>query len=66
MFSFFLFSLMFSFVLQLAADPKVSDDEKKKLEEEFQEYYKKLEQAKEESVSFFISPSLLRYTYIHT
>lgn len=33
---------------QLAADPKVSDDEKKKLEEEFQEYYKKLEQAKED------------------
>lgn len=33
---------------QLAADPKVSEDEKKKLEEEFQEYYKKLEQDKED------------------
>ncbi|GAB1604355.1 protein ERGIC-53-like [Argonauta hians] len=33
---------------QMASDSKVSDDEKKKLDEEFNEYYKKLEQAKED------------------
>lgn len=43
------------FVLQLKKGPEVSEDEKKKFEQEFDEYYQKLQKAKDELVPFLIS-----------
>ena len=56
--------LSYGFCFQVQVEPQVSEDERKKYEQEFSDYQKKLEQAKEEWVGLkgsthHTSPELL-------